>query len=229
MEVAMELLLSQAWGGYLINAEARSLSQNTINDYGRTFERFLKWRGDVTVDQVTKSDIERFMRSLNGLSKKTKLNYHIGLSALWTWLIDEQLIEVHIVRQVKAPKPAEPEVVPFTEQDVQLLLASVEMSKPYKRLGQLEPCSHSNPNALRNRTIIYVLLDTGMRASELCALTVKDVDLRNREIEIIEGKGGNRGRSIAPPKQRSWCGGTWPPGRQRAITTHSLPVEVSYT
>ena len=42
--------------------------------------------------------------------------------------------------------------------------------------------------ALRNRTIILLLLDTGVRASELCGLTIKDADLSNKRILVL-GKG----------------------------------------
>ena len=42
--------------------------------------------------------------------------------------------------------------------------------------------------ALRNRTIILLLLDTGVRASELCGLTIKDADLTNKRILVL-GKG----------------------------------------
>ncbi len=191
------MMFSQAIEGYYLHAEARQLSASTVRDYRHTFERFLKFQRDTPVDQVSRLDIERFMASLNGLSKKTRLNYHIGLSALWTWMVDEGLVDVHIVRQVKKPKPEDPAIKPLSEQDVKLLLASVEFSKPYIRLFQKEPCVHRNPNWLRNKTMIFVLLDTGVRSSELCSLTIKDLDLRNKEIEIKASSAkGKKGRVI---------------------------------
>ncbi|MFC1976072.1 tyrosine recombinase XerC [Chloroflexota bacterium] len=102
------MMFSQAIEGYYIHAEARQLSEYTVKDYRRTFEKFLQFQWDTPVDQVTKDGVEQFMASLNGLSKKTRLNYHTGLSALWTWMVDEELVEAHIVRQVKAPKPEVP-------------------------------------------------------------------------------------------------------------------------
>jgi site-specific recombinase XerD len=180
----------QAWQGFLLHAEAESLSRYTIRDYRRTIERFVQHRGNAPVTEITKRDIEEFMASLNGLSKKTKLNYHIGLSSLWTWLVKEEMVNVHIVRQVDAPRPEQPAIVPFSREDVLLLLASLDRSKPYTRHFQREPSTHRTPNALRNRAIIYTLLDTGLRASELCNLEIRDIDFRNREIKVREGKGG---------------------------------------
>lgn len=188
--------LSTAIDGYMIHAEARSLSPNTINDYRNTFEKFIRFAGGSTpVNQITARTIESFLISLDGLADKTKLNYHTGLSALWTWLVKEELSADHIPRQVEPPKPETPAIRPFSEQDIQLLLAALERTKPYKRHFQHEPSSHKTPNALRNRCIIFTFLDTGLRLSELCALQIRDLDLKNRDLEIRRGK-GKKGRIV---------------------------------
>ncbi len=184
----MDITLAQAYEGYFIHAEARSLSLNTIKDYGNAFRRFLDFMGDVPVAGIEKQDIERFMGSLDGLKKKTKLNYHTGLSALWTWMVNDDLVAVHVVRQVMRPKPEIKAIVPFSEQDIRLMLASLSRSRNYVRPGQVEPCSHRVPNVARNRAIILVLLDTGIRVTELCKMKKIDADLRNKRLNIF-GKG----------------------------------------
>lgn len=181
--------LSRAWQGYLLHAEARDLSHHTLADYRRTFERFLKFTGDLPINQICKSHVERFLQSLDGLSKKTKLNYHTGLSAFWTWLMSEELAADHLLRRIDPPRPQPPAISPLTEPEVKLLLASLERSRPYRRNFQREPSTHANPHALRNKAIIFLLLDTGLRAGELCDLLVADIDFRNREIEVRQGKG----------------------------------------
>lgn len=53
-------------------------------------------------------------------------------------------------------------------------------------------------NALRDRALIEVLFSTGCRLSELCTLTRRRVDLRNREVEVV-GKGKKvRGTYLTP-------------------------------
>jgi integrase/recombinase XerD len=44
--------------------------------------------------------------------------------------------------------------------------------------------------ATRDKAIVLVLLDSGMRASELCALTVGDADLSTGRVTVERGKGG---------------------------------------
>lgn len=148
---------------------------------------------DLYVDQITPGHISAFLASQNKLSKKTISNYHVGLSALWTWMMEENLAEEHIPRQVKRPKPEKRAIVPFTEADIKELLSALGKSKPYSRPGKRE-CSHTTPQPLRNQAIIFLLLDTGIRASELCGLRIKDIDLKNRRIMVF-GKGAKE-RSV---------------------------------
>ena len=51
------------------------------------------------------------------------------------------------------------------------------------------------PNPERNRAIILLLLDTGIRASELCDLRIHHADLRNYLVHVENGK-GDKGRTI---------------------------------
>jgi integrase/recombinase XerD len=53
----------------------------------------------------------------------------------------------------------------------------------YTRLLSL---AGSNP---RNYAILQVFLQTGIRVSELCSLTLSDVDLSDRTLTIRQGKG----------------------------------------
>ena len=67
-------------------------------DYTNTFQRFLEFVDDVSIHQISKRDVERFIISLGHFKNKTQLNYHIGLSALWNWLVDEELVKKNVVR-----------------------------------------------------------------------------------------------------------------------------------
>ena len=180
------MILSEALEGFLIQAESR-LADGTIADYCNTHKKFLEFMGDVEVGEIKKADIERFLATYRHLSKKTRLNYHIGLSALWTWLVDEEIIVKHVVKSVRRPKPEQKEIVPFTEQEVKLMLGSLERSKSYVTHGGTV-ASYGLQNRLRNRMVILILLNTGCRASELCGIKLTNVDIPNRRIKIM-GKG----------------------------------------
>jgi site-specific recombinase XerD len=104
--------ISQAIEGYLFAAQARRLSNHTIADYQVAFRKFLGFLGDdLPLDKINSRLVEMFLASQNSVSKKTLLNYHISLSALWTWMIKEELVEVHLLHKVDRPKPERREVV----------------------------------------------------------------------------------------------------------------------
>ena len=105
--------LSQAIEGFFITAKSRRLAAGTLSDYDNTlrrFERFLE--SDPPLPTIIPDDIRSFMSSLDGLSAKTIVNYHVGLSALWTWAIGEGLAEKNVVRAVRPPRPEKRQVVP---------------------------------------------------------------------------------------------------------------------
>jgi len=108
-----ELMFSQALEGYQLHAEARKLSYHTLQDYFRTFNRFYTFLGeDIPINSITANNIEQFIASLTGLSKKTICNYHTGLSALWTWAVNNEFVHKHVVRAVIPPKPTQKESSP---------------------------------------------------------------------------------------------------------------------
>lgn len=91
-------------------------------------------------------------------------------------MIREDYVQRHIVRQVPRPKPQKKAIVPFTETEIRLLF-SVTGRKYH-----------------RNRAILLLLLDTGIRASELIQLAHDDIDLRTRRVRVM-GK-GNKERFV---------------------------------
>jgi len=52
--------------------------------------------------------------------------------------------------------------------------------------------------AARNRVILWVFLDTGMRLSELCGLRLGDVDREQRALRVQEKGGKERWLTLSP-------------------------------
>jgi integrase/recombinase XerD len=182
--------LSIALEGYDLACRARHLSLNTIAEYWNTYRHLQAFLpDDPPIRSITKEQLEQFLASLT-VSNKTILNYHIGLSAFWTWALDEGLVKENYLRSITKAKAEKPDIIPFTEDDLRHLITAVRYSKPYARAGK-KISRHSLPEADRNYAIILALLDTGLRVSELCHLTIKDSDLRSKDksIKVINGKG----------------------------------------
>jgi len=178
---------SDAVTGFILADRARHLSEHTIADYQNTFKKFSAFlEGDPLIQDISCKRVEEFLRKQK-VSNKTLSNYHVGLSALWAWAKTEHMVKENILTKVSRPKPMIKAIVELTEADIKALLAAMEQSKRYIRPGKRE-CSHILVNCERNKAILLLLLDTGIRVQELCDLRIYDIDMKNTRI-IVKGKG----------------------------------------
>lgn len=179
-----QITFSQARQGYLLAAGARHLSDHTIRDYVNTLTKFSNFLGeDLPIESITRKHIEAFFAAQSGVTNKTLLNYHVGLSAVWTWAVGEHIVREHVVRAVTPPKPEERDIVPYTLIEMRAMLAVVSRGDS----GEVND-KRMKGSADRNRSILLLLLDTGMRASELCELCISGMDNHNRRVHVM-GKG----------------------------------------
>jgi integrase/recombinase XerD len=183
-----QISFSQAVAGYMFTIQARHLSEHTVLDYQGTLKKFKAFLvEDLPIADITPRHIEGFLGSQQGLSNKTLLNYHTGLSALWTWAQKERLVPVHIVHEVIAPKPEDREIVPYTFEEVKAMLGALARSKVYRRPGK-RPSDHAILFPERNRALILMLVDTGIRSEELHDAKIHQLDKRNSRLHVF-GKG----------------------------------------
>ena len=162
---------------------AERYSPSTLRSYFSILNAFSIWiRGrDVDIADITPGDIRAYLGSLNGVADKTVYNHHICLSSLWTFAVEVGYVEVNVVRQVRAPKIPERRVVPFSEEEARRLLVAAKCG--------------------RDHAIVMVLLDTGIRRAEICALSVEDW---SPGFLKIFGKGKKeRLVPLSPPTERS--------------------------
>jgi integrase/recombinase XerD len=197
------ITLSQAIDRYLTEARADRLSEHTLADYNNAFHKLqAHLGGDPPLAGITVDHLLAFFASLAAtatapsgvaprparpIGAKQQLNIHTGLSALWTWALRRGYIERHIVHEIRRPRPDKPVIVPLTQADLKAILAQSDRSIGYARAGQ-RVTDYQRPTGIRDRAIIFLLIDTGVRASELCDLRLRDVDVRNARITVT-GKG----------------------------------------
>jgi integrase/recombinase XerD len=171
------------------------LADTTQATYRHYFALFAEFIGsEQNIEKVTSRDVTRFLTHLSkvrGLSDRSVHDVRIMLSSLWTWASKEFGIE-HVVAKVPKPSYKKPEIIPYTRREAQQLLDAVEYDKQWRtRNGRIVRSKRAT--ALRDKAIILTLVDTGIRASELCALTATDYDERRGRLHILHGK-GDKGR-----------------------------------
>ena len=97
------------------------------------------------------------------------------------------------MKLVLAPHFEEPPIEPYSKADIEALLKAAEFCREASPTRRRTFTMHRG-TARRDRAIILTLLDTGLRASELCSLLIGDVDQRTGRIQVKHGvRGGAKG------------------------------------
>lgn len=182
--------LDRAVDGFWL-ARRRELATATQADYTITFRRFVAFVGaEKDVASVAVDDVQAFLNDLveeHHLAAKSVANAHTALSALWTWAAPTLGVE-HVVRQVKRPAFRRPLIEPFSQEDVTAMLRACDQMQAYDRTWRRNVAA-KRATATRDRAILLVLVDAGIRASELTALEYRDYDEKRGRLRIRHGKG----------------------------------------
>ncbi len=153
-----------------ISARSFALSPSTIRDYRTTLERLCKFIPDQTLTgQITARQISAFLATIPG-GKKNHLNHWVGLCAFWTWALSQGYTSDHAPRRIIPPNPKAPLIVPFTREEVAMLVSSAAASR----------------YPLRDTAILKTMFDTGLRASEICGIRLRHI---SGQLVKVTGKG----------------------------------------
>jgi len=182
---------SQALEGYWLE-RGRDFSPHTITDYQLHFRRFRVFVGDKDLAQIVPDDIREFLNHMIEeleLGRKTCANGWMALSSFWTWA--EKALDVpHIIRgHVQRPRYERPQILPYTRADVAALLKAADFCAGWDRADG-KRTQNTRPTKLRDRAMLLLFLDTGLRASELIDLRLRDYDRTTGQVVVKQGKGG---------------------------------------
>lgn len=199
------LSFSKALVGFLNTKAAEGLSPRTLQNYEHRLGQWIEYAGDVAVGSISPQDIRRYLawlrtdykpRRFDGderpLSPKTVRNVYVTLSSFFTWAATEFDIESPM-DGVPTPKYKPVPVIPFNRDDIEAMLDECDFTRRADTTDRRR-FRRRRATARRDRAVILTLLDTGLRASELCALKVGDVDLKTGRMEVKHGpRGGAKG------------------------------------
>jgi len=153
----------------------KNLSENSIQAYSndlKSFEHFVK----KDFKEVVYNDIEEYIydQRLKGLSTNTLIRRVATLKGFFGFLLQRGYINSDPTIMIHKIKKTKPLPKFLTESEIEKLFSAIDISKP---------------KGLRDYTMLYLMLMTGMRVSELLNLKVSDIDFPNSYITIRMGKG----------------------------------------
>jgi len=198
---SLGLKLSKALPGFLQYKTAASLSPNTLLTYDHYIKLWLNHTGDKDLSEYTTTDLReffawlrteykpgRFNKNTAPLSPKSLRNTWVALCSFWTWASTEFDL-ANPMKGIPAPRFEFPPIEPFTKEEVEKLLKAAEYSRE-ANTDRRKKFTMKRINAKRDKAIILFLLDTGLRASELCSLSIGDLDQKTGRVQVKHGTAG---------------------------------------
>ena len=82
------------------------------------------------------------------------------------------------------PQYTNREILPFSQQEIEKLLKYCDTTRAVVD-GRRTPYQLKRPHASRNKALILVLLDTGIRSGECSRLRIRDMNLENGELHVM--------------------------------------------
>ncbi|MFZ1768031.1 MAG: tyrosine-type recombinase/integrase [Caldilinea sp.] len=170
-------MISDAFELFLLDCESRGFTPDTVRFYRDRFRLIQRWcteNGIDTLDKLTPLVIRQYLAVLQrrGLSSHYVHSHARALRTFCNFLVREELLDVSPFAKVKMPRLEKKVLAALTSEEVKVILRACEYE--------------------RDTALVLFLLDSGVRASELCALNVGDVDVAGT-VTVRLGK-GQKGR-----------------------------------
>lgn len=183
-------------------------SRSTVTGYAQDLKMFCLLLKNKEIEAITLDDVLHVLHEMRaaGWTQASLMRKCMALRKLLEFLamLGHQVLPKELI---PIPKP-------------ERTMPRVATVEHYQRLVHSIPRS-SDPRHLRNRTIIHLLWDTGMRAGELVALDVKDIDTtaRRATIRTEKNRGSRPFRNVFWTKATNTCLKLWITKRARLASS----------
>jgi len=177
--------LSEGISQFIYAGKVEGKAEKTLSQYDYVFEKFTTFVGeDPPLGEITPSVVRSFLKLLmdEDLSKATIAIHYRVLSALFNWLVGEDLLEKSPTKNIQEPKT--PKIYPkvLNEEEVQKMLSAVRVRS-------------QRWTGVRNYTILLCFIELGLRLSELINAELKDLKINKNSLHVT-GK-GNKERIVS--------------------------------
>lgn len=174
--------ISEAWTVFRLHCKAQRYRPSTLEDYHKKLLPFLNWTqaqgatqvADITSRHIRAYLVEKQTIDLDGPKERDASgNYVHGVArcikAFCNFCVVEGWVATSPMASVKMPKRPKKVLDALAPDEIKKLLKVADND--------------------RERALVYLLLDTGIRATECINLRVGDVSLEGSSIAIHAGKG----------------------------------------
>ena len=173
--------LEEMLASWLRILRAQQKSPHTLRMYRMSVESFLKFCDEQQLPrELTKATVIDFLAALVERQPSTVRLRLTVLKLFARWLATEEGFDADPVLAIRAPKLDQRAVPDLSENEVRRMVKA---------------CDGAEMRDKRDKAILVLLAETGLRSAELLALDVTDIDLDGCVLHVRRGKGG-KGRRV---------------------------------
>lgn len=179
---------------FLLSCKVEGKSYGTIECYSDKLKGFLwytknyRWPDDITA--ITTNHLREFLaylretphrfnstcpRAMKPINSTTVQKYYRALSAMFNWSINEGILEISPLVKIKVPRAEKKVVKALDGSEVNQVISSLP----------------DTFDGVRNKAIILVLVDCGLRLGELLNIKMMDINIE-QQLMKVDGKTGER-------------------------------------
>ena len=186
--------IKQAIDSFLLSCKVEGKSYGTIECYSDKLKGFLwyatNYQWPNSISAITTDHLREFLaylretphrfnstcpRAMKPVNSTTIQKYYRALSALLNWSVREGILETNPLVKIKVPR-AERKVV---------------KSLVHREVNQLLGALGNTFDGVRNKAIVLILVDCGLRLEELLNTKLGDINME-QQLMKVDGKTGER-------------------------------------
>lgn len=170
------MTLYEACQKFIEYKELCGLSQRTIEDYTNFIHIFFLYiDSNLSLESLTEETVKKSIRKIlkRSLSQTTKSTYIRNIRIILCWIDLEYRLPFN-PRKIAIPRRSRRSVRPLNDAEIELLFSSIKASPPWIQA--------------RNKAMVALMLDSGIRQSEVCGLLKGNIDT-SKMVMKVTGKG----------------------------------------
>ncbi|MBS3679953.1 tyrosine-type recombinase/integrase [Ornithinibacillus massiliensis] len=177
------MLLEDVLREYEYHCQARNFTKKTMKNKRQELKQVLEFlqtkRGIAELESVTSHDLDAYLRikRQKGLKPQSIVSMAKQVKAFFNWCVKEEYLTINPMDKVTLPRIPKVLLTGLTSREV------VDMMESFSNTKYLE---------IRNKAILGMMADCGLRAMEIAGL--KENDVRDTTIKVF-GK-GNKERIV---------------------------------
>ena len=176
------MTLVQAYNEFMLDKKAQGITDKSLVSYKDILHIFIDYIGEnIPIESIGINDMRKYAIMLRNkkLSQATQATYMRNVKIFMRWIQDEYGLAFD-AKKIRVPKSPKKKVKIYDNGDIEHIFSGIK-----SKVEWIE---------IRNKAMVALMLDSGLRQCELCRLKRADINQKEKYI-IVYGK-GNKERYV---------------------------------